>query len=242
MAEGSNLLHRPKQIASRGHFIGFLAIMAAMAVMGFLGQGAQMGSSATDPIAAYSVWIHVALYIFSIAIECAFFFYCWVGVRRYGGNLETLSGGRWCSWKELAADLGIAVSVWILCQGANWGFSRLLGPESVDSVNSLLPQKLPEIVAWIGVSISAGVCEEIAFRGYLQRQLHAMTGSVAVAVSGQALTFGVAHSYQGWKSTIVITFLGALFGALAAWRRNLRANMIVHVWVDVWEGWLKFVV
>jgi hypothetical protein len=27
-----------------------------------------------------------------------------------------------------------------------------------------------------------------------------------------------------------------------AWRRNLRANMIVHAWADVWSGWLKFVV
>jgi len=40
----------------------------------------------------------------------------------------------------------------------------------------------------------------------------------------------------------VIVVLGILFGALAAWRRNLRANMIAHAWADVWEGWLKFLV
>jgi hypothetical protein len=33
-----------------------------------------------------------------------------------------------------------------------------------------------------------------------------------------------------------------MFGALAAWRGNLRANIIVHAWADTWEGWLKFVV
>lgn len=225
--------------------MGFLAIMAGMAAMGFIGQGAPTGgsaSNASDPLAAYSELIHVVLYITTIAIECALFFYCWVGVRRCGGNLETLSGGRWRSWKDLAADLGIAAPVWILVQGANWVFSRLLGPESVDSVNNLLPQKPLEVVFWIGVSISAGICEEIAFRGYLQHQLHAMTGNIGAAVLGQALIFGAAHSYQGWKSTIVITVLGVLFGALAAWRRNLRANVIVHTWVDVWEGWLKFIV
>jgi hypothetical protein len=41
---------------------------------------------------------------------------------------------------------------------------------------------------------------------------------------------------------ITISVLGILFGLLAAWRKNLRANMIVHAWADFWEGWLKFLV
>jgi membrane protease YdiL (CAAX protease family) len=59
------------------------------------------------------------------------------------------------------------------------------------------------------------------------------------AVIVQALLFGLMHSYQGWKQVIVISALGILYGALAAWRRNLRANIIAHTWSDVWEGWLK---
>jgi hypothetical protein len=31
-------------------------------------------------------------------------------------------------------------------------------------------------------------------------------------------------------------------GLLAAWRRNLRANIAVHAWEDVWSGWLRAVV
>jgi hypothetical protein len=52
--------------------------------------------------------------------------------------------------------------------------------------------------------------------------------------------FGLFHAYQGWKNVIVISVLGVMFGVLAAWRRNLRANIIVHAWADVWSGWLKF--
>jgi hypothetical protein len=40
---------------------------------------------------------------------------------------------------------------------------------------------------------------------------------------------------------MVILPLGILYGALAEWRGNLRANMIAHAWSDVFEGWLKFV-
>jgi hypothetical protein len=33
--------------------------------------------------------------------------------------------------------------------------------------------------------------------------------------------------------------LGVLFGMLAAWRKNLRANILVHSWADIWGGWLQ---
>jgi hypothetical protein len=40
----------------------------------------------------------------------------------------------------------------------------------------------------------------------------------------------------------VISVLGMLFGILAAWRKNLRANIIAHAWSDVWGGWLQMLV
>ena len=82
----------------------------------------------------------------------------------------------------------------------------------------------------------------MAFRGFLQRQLHALSGNFAVAVLGQGVVFGLFHSYQGWRNVVVISVLGILYGALAAWRRNLRINIVAHAFTDVWEGWLKFVV
>ena len=45
----------------------------------------------------------------------------------------------------------------------------------------------------------------MVFRGYLQRQLHAFTGSHFTAVIAQGIIFGLFHAYQGWKSVIVIT-------------------------------------
>jgi membrane protease YdiL (CAAX protease family) len=168
-------------------------------------------------------------------------------VHRKGGNLRTLSGGRWTSWKDVAADLGIALPFWGIWEGAAYGVHRLLAPRLLGSggaktVDSLLPQSLLEILIWIATSITAGICEEMAFRGYLQRQFYALSGNIVVAVLAQGLVFGLFHSYQGWTNVVVISVLGALYGALAAWRGNLRANMISHAWTDVWEGWLKFVV
>jgi hypothetical protein len=70
----------------------------------------------------------------------------------------------------------------------------------------------------------------------------ALSGNVAVAVVVQGLVFGVFHSYQGWRNVVVISVLGMLYGALSAWRGNLRVNIVTHAFGDIWEGWLKFVV
>jgi len=102
------------------------------------------------------------------------------------------------------------------------------------------PAGILEVSLWILLSISAGICEEIVFRGYLQNQFRAVTRSMAAAMILQGAIFGVAHSYQGWKQVIVIAALGVLYGALAAWRRNLLANMIAHAWSDIYEGWASF--
>jgi membrane protease YdiL (CAAX protease family) len=232
---------RAAQIASWAHLAGFLLIGAGVVVLGFLAQHAPAaGGAVGGQLARHSQAIHI--YLATILMEWALLYYCWAGVHHRGGNLKTLSGERWSSWKSVAIDVAIALPFWLLWEGAAYGAHRLLGPSSAKTVNSLLPQSMLEILVWIATSITAGVCEEMAFRGYLQRQLHALTGSVLAAVLGQGVVFGLLHLYQGWKNVIVVSVLGVMFGALAAWRRNLRANILVHAWGDVWEGWLKFVV
>jgi uncharacterized protein len=226
---------RPKQIASWRHFAGFLAIMAGILALGFWAQHGGSGG-AGGQLAGHGKAIPI--YLSALFMDWALLYYCWVGVHRSGGNIETLSGGRWTSWKDLLWDLAIALPFWILWEGAANGIHWLLGASNAKTVASLLPQSLLEILVWIGLSITAGICEELAFRGYLQQQLHALGGGVVAAVLGQGLIFGLVHSYQGWKNVVVICVLGILFGALFAWRRNLRANIIVHAWGDIWGGWL----
>ena len=237
----SHASHHPEQIASWGWLAGFLLIGAGTVLLGFLAQQAPAASGAApSQLAGHGHAIQI--YLTVAAMDWALLYYCWAGVHRFGGNLETLSGGRWTSWKSVAIDLAIALPFWVLWEGAAYGAHWLLGASSAKTVDSLLPTSLLEIIVWIGVSITAGICEELAFRGFLQRQFHALTGNIGLAVLAQGVVFGLFHAYQGWKNVVVISLLGVLFGALASWRRNLRANVIVHAWADIWGGWLQLVV
>lgn len=241
-ADKSPVRQRPEQVASWAHLVGFLLIGAGVVVMGFLLQHAPSGGGAGAGSQLASHGKAIPIYLTAIFMDWALLYYCFAGVHHRGGSFWALAGGRWNSWKSVAVDLGIVLPFWVLWEGAAYGVYWLLGPSSAKTVDSLLPQSLLEVLIWIATSITAGVCEEMVFRGYVQRQLDALSGRVAAAVLGQGLIFGLFHAYQGWKNVIIISVLGVLYGALAAWRRNLRANIIVHAWTDVWEGWFKFLV
>lgn len=237
---------RPKRIASWEWLAGFLVIGAGVVTMGFLAQHAPAGtgSGAGGQLASHTKAIPI--YLTAMALDWALLYYCWVAVHHHGGGLATLSGGRWTSWKSFVIDMGIAVPFWLLWEGTaygvHWLLSRATGSGGAKTVDSLLPQGMSEILLWVAVSVTAGICEELAFRGFLQQQFHALSGNIVVAVLAQGLVFGLFHSYQGWRNVGVISVLGALYGALAAWRGNVRANIVAHAWGDVWEGWLKFAV
>jgi membrane protease YdiL (CAAX protease family) len=231
---------QPKQIASWWHLAGYLAILAALVAWGFHVQQAGQAGAAAGQLADHSAAIRN--YIIDILGDCGLLYFCWAGVHWRGGTMETLSGGRWATWTGLARDIGLAIPFWLLWEATAYGVHQLLGPDHARSAAALLPQSPLEIILWIVVSVVAGFTEELQSRGYLQRQLHALSGSIVFAVLAQAVVFGLMHSYQGWKQVVVIIPLGVLYGVLAVWRRNLRTNMIAHAWSDVWEGWLKMIV
>lgn len=84
------------------------------------------------------------------------------------------------------------------------------------------------LVVYLLLRATAGFCEEIIFRGYLQKQFSAWTHSAEAGLVLQALVFGAGHAYQGPRLMVVIAVYGCLFGLLALWRRSLRPGMIAH--------------
>jgi uncharacterized protein len=222
-------------IASSGHTVGLVLINLGIAAWGIV---AQMRSTGGSGLVAGHSGV-VPLYSSLIVMEWALLYYVWAGTRK-NVTFWGLVGGRWNGLRDVVTDFGIALPFWVFWEAMGWLVSRGLGPSAAKTVDVLLPRGLLEVVLWIVLSASAGFCEEIVYRGYLQRQLRAFSGSRTLAVAGQALVFGVGHAYQGWKNVVVIVVLGALYGLLVLWRKNLRSSMIAHAWSDIWGGYVKF--
>ena len=243
--DAADLSHAPEPsqptarrlIASPWHTLSILLIF------GYFGFRMGTPQHATTPESAQAAISHAAVirgYLIAIATEWGMAYWVWAGVHWRGGNLRDLTGGRWTSWRNLLLDVAIAIPFWIVWEFTAWAVHLVVDRIPAPTASYHLPGGFAEISLWILLSVSAGICEEIVFRGYLQQQFHAATHSIIAAVILQGAVFGLAHSYQGWKQVLVIAALGILYGVLVAWRRNLRASMIAHAWSDIFEGYLKF--
>jgi uncharacterized protein len=181
----------------------------------------------------------VVLYSFMICFEWFLFAYVWfLGIRPTGRELSEVIGGRWATARDVWRDIGAALVFWLIVIAFLLAAGLALGPNSEMNkvVQVIMPRSPLEMLAWVLLSISAGICEEFVFRGYLQKQFLALTGSNAAAIAAQALIFGVAHLYQGVKGLVIITLYGALFGILAVVRQSLRPGMIQHALQDSSSG------
>src|SRR5262249_7286804 len=78
--------------------------------------------------------------------------------------------------------------------------------------SALVPVTNSERLMLIVVAISAVVCEEIVFRGWLLSTLHDQIGLTGKALlfAGAAI-FGLAHAYQKFSGVIITALAGAFF-------------------------------
>lgn len=231
----SAIRHEP--VAGRAHFLAFLCIVAVVFAAGVVMQihlSGQLGS--TTPAHPD----RLGFYFFAAALDWLLLVFCWYGVRRKGGTLGSLIGGRWDSTSQVARDIAIAAAFWGLVAGLIWLGNHQGGRAGArPAIMAILPQTPAEIAAWIALSLTAGFCEEAVFRGYVQKQLRAYCRNVILAVILQAAIFGLVHAYQGIQAAVGVTVLGMLFGALAAICRSLRPGMIAHAWQDLSTGLLS---
>jgi uncharacterized protein len=225
-------LPEPRLIAPAWHTGLLVAIFAGLALSGALFQH-QAGA---DPRMLQQHTNMVPLYLSLLAMEWALFLYVRKGVRLTGFSLRELVGGQWTSARSVVVDLSLAIGLWVLWTLIQLIWDRAAGPSHAASIQTLLPQGGVEQVLWVAVSVSAGVCEEIAFRGYFQRQFAALTHSRWIALVLQAALFGISHGYQGIEACAKIALFGLLFGALALWRGSLRPGMAAHAWGDIASG------
>jgi membrane protease YdiL (CAAX protease family) len=92
----------------------------------------------------------------------------------------------------------------------------------------MLPQVPLERALWVGFALSAAICEEMVYRGYLFRQFRVLTGSTLAAVLLQAAAYGSAHLVLPIGMVLSVALLGVLLGALAVWQKSLIPGMILH--------------
>jgi uncharacterized protein len=219
---------RYPQIASPIHTILVLAA---------LGGWTCWGKVLADQLSAAVNPNRVRFYVVTILFEWLLFVLVVAGVRHNRTSVLVVLGDHWHSTRQVLRDMRIAAKFWIVAAVLLWIFGWLLRIAALGhNMQFMLPHGGAEVTLWIALSVTAGICEETIFRGYLQRQFIALTKSASGGILLSAAAFGAAHAYQGFRMVILIGLYGAMFGILAYWRGSVRPGMIAHAWQDSLNG------
>jgi membrane protease YdiL (CAAX protease family) len=109
----------------------------------------------------------------------------------------------------------------------------------VQHIERMLPHDARELRWFSAVSITAGICEELLYRGYLIWYLqHWLPLALAVAVA--AIIFGVGHFYQGPRGVLLTTVVGAFMAGVYLVTGSLFAPMVLHALMDLYSGRVTF--
>ena len=104
-----------------------------------------------------------------------------------------------------------------------------------EALGPLLPRSDREAATFGGLAVTAGVCEEILYRGYLIAYLAAFMPLWPAAVVGGA-AFGIAHAYQGGAGMLKTGATGILNGLLYVGTGSLVWPTLIHAAVDLHGG------
>lgn len=103
------------------------------------------------------------------------------------------------------------------------------------SVERRAPHTGTELAWWIALSLTAGFCEELVFRGYLIWAFRAWLGLWGAAAVSLVI-FALAHAYQGAKGVLAVGVVGAFFTLVVLLLGSLVAAMVLHALVDIGQG------
>jgi len=101
----------------------------------------------------------------------------------------------------------------------------------------ILPQaKLAELLPFLALALTAGLCEEFLYRGFAMAALTRAGLPMGGVVLLSSVFFGLAHLYQGRGGLVSTMIIGTVFGTARIAYDGLVPAMLWHFAVDAAAG------
>jgi hypothetical protein len=144
--------------------------------------------------------------------------------------------------------IGMAVAVVLSALLVMQNKAVLARPETMPMVRKklayaepILPHTGAERRRFHAVSITAGVCEEVLFRGFLLWYFAVWVGPWPAAILS-SIVFGAGHIYLGVRQIPNTALIGLIMAALVLLSGSLWPAMLLHAAMDWNSGDMAFVV
>ncbi|MFE3454416.1 CPBP family intramembrane glutamic endopeptidase [Nonomuraea sp. NPDC059194] len=137
--------------------------------------------------------------------------------------------------EDLSTVLGMVVGAAVVAVGVGLvlRFKKVTMPGQA-AFEALIPRTASERWLALGLAISAGVCEEIVYRGVLISGFMSILDVPRPVAAGLALAvFVLGHLYQGWRGMTMVGLAGFSLTMLYFSTGSLILPIILHILVDV---------
>ncbi len=217
-------------------------LLAAYTALGEPVLGARMYKGLTSAVARDD-GARARFYRLSMVIEWSWVLV--VGLILLSGGLPWSEVGlRWESPPAMIVGFIVAVGFGMLIPIAvPWLKSRRSGGtgagesvrEMLEPVGALLPNTRKERRLFAVLSVTAGICEEILFRGFLLFYLQEVFPGFGVvgAVAVSSMVFGLCHLYQGVRGILGTGAFGAGMAILYVASGSLIVPIVLHALLDL---------
>jgi uncharacterized protein len=111
--------------------------------------------------------------------------------------------------------------------------------DQIRPIIEMLPVQRSDLTGFVALSITAGVCEEILFRGLLTWYLAGSLGAWG-AQAAAVVIFAAAHLFLGVQGALRALVAGAAFAGLYLWSGSLVPSMLLHALLDISSGWMAY--
>jgi len=136
--------------------------------------------------------------------------------------------------------LSFLVIMLYLLDGIYGWINRKHHEDSFKDLQYVIPVNWQEYRHYIFLAFSAGICEEIIFRGFLITYLSFYFSDISngniFAIIIPAIVFSVSHLYQGWWAVLKILVLAVFFGFIFMYSGSLVLVIIIHILIDLISG------
>ena len=207
-----------------GTLLGILLVFVPFALVGYVGEGLETGSAISNAVLnlAYVLGLGIATLV----------------LKPWGWNWRGIGLARPASWRRTAlravgATL-VTLIILIALQMIVFMVVGPAGPASDQSEYNPITGNLPLLLGMLAMAwTTAAFGEEMLFRAFminaLGRPFQQTRVTVALAVVGSSVVFGLAHFAWGWMGVLETSLIGLVLGtAYIRSGRNLWVTIIAH--------------
>ncbi|UCG63036.1 MAG: CPBP family intramembrane metalloprotease [Candidatus Zixiibacteriota bacterium] len=202
-------------------------------IVGYPGLTAGFTEDPTEILRNLNEGLRIFLLVVTIISLWTIFLILWIATYRENTLLAGV-GLKRIRLVDFAWAIAFLAFSWAFLTGLAWLLAQI-GLPLTGELGMLIPEDATGRLVWVGVSFSAGFCEEVAFRGYLMTRLRLLfrLDNWIIPVIVSSVVFGICHAYQGVGGPILIGTYGLLFSLLYLRTGTLWPGIIAHSFQDL---------